>query len=77
MNLYQARVRAGRLGLHIYKMPLKSFKCSICGARCPKKYLAHGQFEKRMSWLRNHRKRKHGRKFKKSIRKGVRTRKKG
>jgi len=58
-------------------MPLKSFKCSICGARCPKKYLAHGQLKKRMSWLRRHRKRKHPKAFKKSVKKAVRTRKRG
>lgn len=56
-------------------MPLKSFRCSICGASAPKKYLAEGQFEKRMSWLRRHRQRKHPASFKKSVRKAVRTRK--
>ena len=56
-------------------MPLKSFKCSVCGARCPKKYLAHGQFEKRIAWLRRHRKRKHPRLHKKSTRKTLRTKK--
>lgn len=55
-------------------MPLKSFKCSICGVRCPKKYLAHGQFGKRMSWLRHHRKRKHIRAFRRSVRKAVQSR---
>lgn len=58
-------------------MPLKSFKCSICGARAPKKYLADGQFEKRMAWIRRHRKRKHPEAFRKSVRKGVRTRARG
>ena len=57
-------------------MPLKSFNCSVCGARCPKKYLAHGQFEKRIAWLRRHRKRKHPRLHKKSTRKMLRTKKK-
>lgn len=56
-------------------MPLKSFKCSICGARSPKKYLAEGQFEKRMAWLRRHRKRKHPRLHKKSTAKMLRTKK--
>ena len=56
-------------------MPLKSFKCSICGARCPKEYLRHGAMGKRMSWLREHRKRVHPRAFRESIKKGVRTRK--
>lgn len=55
-------------------MPLKSFKCSICGANCPKKYLAEGQFANRMSWLREHRKKKHPKAFKRSIKKGVLTR---
>ncbi len=56
-------------------MPLKSFNCSVCGARCPKKYLAHGQFEKRIAWLRRHRKRKHPRLHKKSTAKMLRTKK--
>lgn len=56
-------------------MPLKSFNCSVCGARSPKKYLAEGQFQKRMSWLRRHRKRKHPRLHKKSTRKMLRTKK--
>ena len=38
-------------------MPLKSFTCKICGAKCPKEYLAHGKFKERMEWLRSHRKR--------------------
>ena len=57
-------------------MPLKSFDCSVCGARCPKKYLAHGQFEKRIAWLRRHRKRKHPSLHKKSTAKMLRTKKK-
>ena len=56
-------------------MPLKSFNCSVCGARCPKKYLAHGQFEKRIAWLRRHRKRKHPKLHKKSTAKMLRTKK--
>ena len=55
-------------------MPLKSFNCSICGARCPKRYLAEGQFAKRMVWLRRHRKSMHPTAFKESVRKGVRAR---
>lgn len=35
-------------------MPLKSFRCSICGASAPRAYLAHGKFDKRMDWLRHH-----------------------
>ena len=57
-------------------MSLKSFNCSVCGARSPKKYLAHGQFKKRMAWLRRHRKRKHPRLHKKSTREMLRTKKK-
>lgn len=45
-------------------MPLKGFHCSVCGKSAPKKYLAHGQLENRMDWLRNHYKRNHPRKFK-------------
>jgi hypothetical protein len=44
-------------------MPLKSFKCSVCGACAPKEYLEHGRVEKRLSWLRHHYKRKHPAKF--------------
>jgi hypothetical protein len=56
-------------------MPLKQFCCGICGACCPKKYLAHGKMDKRMKWLRDHRKKVHPRAFAESIRKGVATRK--
>lgn len=42
-------------------MPLKQFRCSICGASCPKEYLSHDNFKQRMSWLRSHYKRKHRR----------------
>jgi hypothetical protein len=56
-------------------MPLAKFECSICGAKCPKKYLAHGKMGKRMKWLRDHRLSKHPRAFAESIRKGVATRK--
>jgi len=56
-------------------LPLKSFKCSVCGASSPKKYLAEGQFEKRMAWLRRHRKRKHPRLHKKATAKMLRTKK--
>jgi len=45
-------------------MPLKQFKCSICGASAPKEYLKEGKFEERMRWLRHHYKRKHPKKFK-------------
>ncbi len=50
-------------------MPLESFKCSICGAQAPKKYREHGQFSKRMAWLRRHRKRMHPAAHKRSVRK--------
>lgn len=39
--------------------PLKQFCCQICGTCAPKKLLYHGQFEDRMSWLRNHYKSEH------------------
>lgn len=39
--------------------PLAQFKCSICGASAPKKYLAHGKYAKRLRWLRHHYARKH------------------
>lgn len=55
-------------------MPLRSFTCGRCGAKCPKKYLEHGQFAKRMSWLRRHRRKYHPEAHKKSIRKAVKTR---
>lgn len=55
--------------------PLKQFKCSICGASCPKEYLEDGKFEERMRWLMKHRQYKHPRAFRESIKKGVDTRK--
>lgn len=58
-------------------MPLKSFCCRLCGACAPKKYLKDGQFTKRMSWLWSHRKRKHPRAHKKSVKKSVATRSSG
>lgn len=57
-------------------MPLEKFCCSICGQCCPKKYLAHGKFKERMDWLRRHRKAKHPKAHKKSVKKGIATRKK-
>ena len=47
----------------------RSIKCSICGARSPRL-----GFAKRMAWIREHRRRKHPRAFRASIRKGVRAR---
>ena len=47
-------------------MPLKSFKCSICGKSSPKDLLRHDQFQKRMKWIRDHRKRNHPKEFKRS-----------
>lgn len=44
-------------------MPLTKFQCSICGAKCPRKYLLHGKTSERMDWLRRHYKRKHPRAF--------------
>jgi len=55
-------------------MPISKFTCRLCGARAPKKYLKHSQFPQRMAWLRRHRKAKHPKAHKKSIRKAVRTR---
>ena len=55
-------------------MPLKKFECSICGAKCPKKYLADGKFAERMRWLWRHRKRKHPRAHRKSVKKSLATR---
>lgn len=55
-------------------MPLKSFKCRICGKKCPQRYLAHSKFSERMNWLRRHRKRYHPKAHRKSIKKAVRTR---
>lgn len=55
--------------------PLKSFRCSICGASSPRPYLAEGQFQKRMVWLRRHRKRMHPKAFRKSVKKAVKARK--
>lgn len=45
-------------------MPLAKFECSICGAKCPKKYLTHGKMKERMRWLRHHYQKEHPRKFK-------------
>ena len=61
-----------------YPNPISQFKCSICGAEAPKNLLrtgpVRGQFQKRMSWLRNHRKKFHYSSFRRSVRKGVATR---
>ena len=54
-------------------MPLAHFRCSICKASCPKAYLAHGQLQKRMAWLRKHRKAKHPSAWRKSIAKRKRS----
>ncbi len=56
-------------------MPLKQFKCSICGASCPKEYLKHGGLAKRMSWLRKHREKHHPKAFRVSVKKSIATRK--
>lgn len=58
-------------------MPLLKFTCSVCGARCPKEYLAEGRFKDRMAWLRRHRKRKHPTAHAKSVKKAVETKSKG
>lgn len=56
-------------------MPLRQFRCSICGKNAPKKLLEHSQFSNRMAWLRRHRKAKHPEAFRKSTKKGAATRK--
>jgi len=55
--------------------PYKTFGCSICGMQAPKELREHGTFAERMKWLRSHRKKYHPELFKKSIKKGVKTRK--
>lgn len=40
-------------------MPISHFRCSICGASAPEKYLAHSKSKLRLAWLRRHYKRKH------------------
>ena len=56
-------------------MPLTSFKCSICGKSAPKRLLEDSKFKARMAWLRRHRKAKHPKAFRKSVRKAARARK--
>jgi hypothetical protein len=55
-------------------MPLKQFKCQLCGRFCPSKYLADSKFKERMAWLRRHRQEEHPKEFRRSIRKAVFTR---
>lgn len=45
-------------------MPYKTFGCSICGKQAPIELRKHGTFEERMSWVRNHYKKYHPKKFK-------------
>jgi len=52
----------------------KTFGCKICGQQAPKKLREHGTFAERMKWLRDHRKAKHPKAFRASIKKGLRTR---
>lgn len=52
----------------------KKFGCSICGEQAPKKLREHGTFDKRMKWVREHREEQHPATFKKSIKKGIKTR---
>jgi len=56
-------------------MPLESFGCRICGKQAPQRLREDGMFEERMAWLRRHRKKKHPAAFRKSVKKGVKTRK--
>lgn len=55
-------------------MPLKRFRCSICGARARKELLQDDMFEKRMRWLWRHRKRKHPKAHRESVKKSKATR---
>lgn len=55
--------------------PLKSYGCAKCGKQAPTKLRADGKFEERFQWLRRHYKKNHPVLFKRSIRKGVATRK--
>lgn len=57
-------------------MPLKQFCCAKCGRCAPKKYLEHGEFKKRMDWLRHHYQRAHPGEFKKWAKRAVRTKRK-
>jgi hypothetical protein len=56
-------------------MPYKTFGCSICGKQAPTQLRKHGTFAERMTWLREHRKKYHSTAFKRSIKKGLATRK--
>ena len=47
--------------------------CSICGQISPEDAT---KFEKRMAWLRRHRKEMHPAAFKKSVKKAIKTKKK-
>jgi len=48
----------------------KGFHCRACGRRCPSKYKT---FKTRMAWLRRHRKGKHPKAHKKSVKKTLKT----
>jgi hypothetical protein len=50
----------------------KRFHCRICGRAVPSK---HKTFQSRMAWLRRHRKRKHPKAHKKSVKKTIKTKK--
>ena len=47
-------------------MPLRQFKCGICGRATPKEMLRHGKMKQRMEWLRKHYKKYHPARFKKA-----------
>jgi hypothetical protein len=51
-----------------------SLKCSKCGKSAPTELRKHGKFPERMAWVRKHYKKAHPREFKKSIKKGVASR---
>jgi hypothetical protein len=43
-----------------WKVPYKTWGCSICGKQAPVEYHKHNMFKKRMEWIRHHRKVAHG-----------------
>jgi hypothetical protein len=51
---------------------VKRVHCSLCGRISPK---TAETFDKRIAWLRRHRKRKHPKAHKKSVKKTIRTKK--
>ena len=58
-------------------MPYATWGCSICGKQAPLELRRHGKFAERMAWLRRHRAKYHPRLFNKSVKKAIKSRKKG